>query len=170
MLLRFEHASLVSSPPLPRFQIQARQPPNPSTRTMLERCSRPLRSNMTTKIRQWYVDSPLNRFGIYQRRSVRRVLAAEKEKGAEISSSNAIMSISHELYCYFLGYGICWTQQYPYGNILPALRIFPLVQDLFHYDSLIRRGTIFEIQQALSSGVIHPFTRDTHGWTLLHVC
>jgi hypothetical protein len=170
VLLRFEQASLSSSSVLPRPQRQARQLPSPAASPLLEQYSRALHSEMSTEARQWWVDSPLHRIGIRQRRTVRWMNSATQEANAEHLSSSAVFSASYELYWQLIGYGLRWSQQYPYGNILPALRTFPLVRDLEdQYESLIQHGTIQDIQQAVSSGVVHPFIRDAKGFTLLHV-
>jgi hypothetical protein len=69
-----------------------------------------------------------------------------------------------------LGYDCHWRQQYPYGIVLPSLRLYPLVGSLFdRFDDLIPCGSIQEIQQAFGSGLLHPWTVDTFGTTLLHV-
>lgn len=69
----------------------------------------------------------------------------------------------------FVRYGIHLSQQTRYGSILPALRIYHIVDDI---DSLYYTkcsGSIQDFQKAVDSGLVHPFTRDRHHRSLLHV-
>lgn len=69
----------------------------------------------------------------------------------------------------FTRYGIHLSQQTRYGSILPALRIYHIVDDI---DSLYYTkcsGSIQNFQKAVDSGLVHPFTRDRHHRSLLHV-
>lgn len=136
---------------------------------MLEQYHRPLHSHLIIKTRQWFINSPLHRFGIHQRRSVRWITAPGGRTDTDNPPSSAIIFTSCDLSWQLLGYGIRWSQRYPYGNILPALRIFPLVPDLNLYENFICHGTIHDIQQGFRSGVIHPFSKDMKGFTFLHV-
>jgi hypothetical protein len=76
---------------------------------------------------------------------------------------------SYEVIWGLLGYGIHWVKDFPYGTISTSLRVFPVVKDLDVYNHLIENGNVQEIQQAFISGVLHPFTKNPAGHTLLHV-
>ncbi|KAF2853001.1 hypothetical protein T440DRAFT_497472 [Plenodomus tracheiphilus IPT5] len=69
-----------------------------------------------------------------------------------------------------VGYSISWSQSHSWGNILPSLRVTPIVRD-FDSDVLetIYNGSVQELQQLFTSGKIHPYTRDQWGQSLLHI-
>jgi hypothetical protein len=124
---------------------------------------------VNTKIRQQWLSSPLRRFGIYRRRLIRQTSVAKDQTDELGCTSHEVTSASYEVMWNLLGYGVYWSKDFPYGNISPSLRIFPVVESLRPYDELIETGTIQQIQQAFMSGVLHPFTKNQAGHTLLHV-
>jgi YD repeat-containing protein len=116
------------------------------------------------------MSSPLRRFGIHRRRVIRYVDAAGRQTGLSYDTANKIISETYETSWTVLGYGFHWSrQQYPYGSIVPSLRVFPIVEDITRHEDLISKGTVQEVQQAFTSGVLHPFITSTTGCTLLHV-
>jgi hypothetical protein len=70
----------------------------------------------------------------------------------------------------YVSFGLQWTRQNPYGSIAFSLRVYPVVDSFSRpiYDCLWN-GSVYEIQQMISSGTLHPFTRDSGGESLLHV-
>lgn len=65
----------------------------------------------------------------------------------------------------FLRYGISMCQQTRFGPIFPALRVCPIVEDI----GSLWPGGVQKFQTAIETGSIHPFTRDRHNRSLLHV-
>lgn len=73
----------------------------------------------------------------------------------------------------FVGYGIHMSQQSRFGPIFPALRVYHIVDDIHLVLYGLRAridicGTV-ALQTAIESGLLHPFTRDRHHRSLLHV-
>jgi hypothetical protein len=116
------------------------------------------------------MSSSLERFNIYQRKSVRYISLAGK--GHHEDATREIVSECHEIFLHWkvLSYGIHWTQKYHFGSIVPCLSTYPVV-DKINQDhiTMIKRASVQEIQQLVSSGGLHPFTRTTEGRSLLHV-
>jgi hypothetical protein len=124
---------------------------------------------MSTKVRQQWILSSLRRFGIHVRKSTRETSIAGDETNGIDRTSYGVTFASYEAAWRLLGWGVHWSKTYPYGNISPALRVFPVVEDLYVHNDLFHSGTFQEVQQALRSGALHPFTKDTYGNTTLHV-
>jgi hypothetical protein len=124
-----------------------------------------------TKVRQEWIRSPLNRFGIYQRRTTKYMRIASGQPNSSEQETDHVISDCYDsiVSCGLLGYACQWSRQHPYGNILPSLRVYPLVNDIWLHLNLIKDGTIEEIEQAFRSGVLHPFTVDPYGRSLLCV-
>jgi hypothetical protein len=167
VLLRLEQASLAPKSPYHSTPAQTR-----TTRSMVQPDA-PLvitQQNLAARSRQWSIPSPLCRFGIHQRKVVRYIDAAGKQTDSSHHTANKVISETYETSWTVLGYGFHWSsQQYPYGSILPSLRVFPIVEDITKYEDLIFKGTLQEVQQAFTSGIVHPFTTSATGCTLLHV-
>lgn len=76
----------------------------------------------------------------------------------------------HSLMWTLIGYGITWTVQRSYGQVLPFLSVYPVI---FEFSSktrdLLRKGDLQDIQRMFCSGSIHPSLRNRHGDSLLHV-
>jgi hypothetical protein len=115
------------------------------------------------------MSSPLRRFGIHQRKSIRQTIIAKDQSDKTGRTSNEVTLASYEVIWALLGYGVHWSKDYPYGSISPSLRVFPVIQDFDAYHDLIVDGTIQKIQQAFVSGTLHPFSKNQAGHTLLHV-
>jgi hypothetical protein len=131
---------------------------------------------MTLRSRQSWVPSPLRMLGIHQRKSVRRIGMTKSDGNQSEDAQTGIMIENHDVFVLWrlLGRGFHWRQQYPYGSIIPSLATFPVVNDIWaHYDCTLKDPRdslgVIGIHQAFSSGMIHPFTRDTHGISLFHV-
>jgi hypothetical protein len=124
---------------------------------------------ISTRSRQQWILSSLRSFGLLVQSSIRETTIAGQGINGTEPGSKDVTCTSYEAIWPLLGYGVHMSRAYCYGNISPALRVFPVVNRIWVYDDLIEGGTIQEIQQAFRSGVIHPFTKDTNGLSLLHV-
>jgi hypothetical protein len=84
--------------------------------------------------------------------------------------AKVIVSEEHQYFWNWrlIGYGFHWKQYRE--TIIPSLSVYPVVSNLHDLvQSTMRNGDILEFQQMLSSGSLHPFTRDLGGHSLLHV-
>jgi hypothetical protein len=124
---------------------------------------------ISTKVRQRWISSSLRRFGIHVRKSTRETSIAGNETNGIERTSYGVTFASYEAVWRLLGWGIHWSRTYPYGNISPAFRVFPVVESMDIYTDLFDSGTCQEIQEGFRSGVLHPFTKDIYGNTTLHV-
>jgi hypothetical protein len=124
-----------------------------------------------TKVRQEWIRSPLDRLGIRQRRTIKYISIASTGSESGKQGTDHVISESCESIVSwgFMGYACQFRRGYSYGNILPSLRVYPLVENLRLHHGLINYGTIEEIEQAFRCGVLHPFTVDTYGQSLLDV-
>lgn len=128
-------------------------------------------SGMSTQVRRVWISSTLRLFGVHWRKSACYVHARGKEKKARPQRTASVVSQSYELLLTWslLRYGISWSRQYAYRGLAISLNCYPVVQDLWDHDDLIRNEPLEQIQQMFSSGRLHPFTRDVFGKSLLHV-
>ena len=70
----------------------------------------------------------------------------------------------------FLGFGMTFTQQHPYGSIFPSLRTYPVIEFDEEIFEIMQEGSVEQLQRRISSGGLHPFSRGTAGdYSLLHV-
>jgi hypothetical protein len=115
--------------------------------------------------------SPLGWVVIHRKRIIKYMRGYNSRSKSQEAEDDLIILESYEtsLWSRVLGFGCHWGQQYPYGSIIPSLRVYPVIQTLHIYYDLIASGSIQEIQQSFSSGVLHPLMVDTSGLTLLHV-
>jgi hypothetical protein len=84
--------------------------------------------------------------------------------------TKVIVSEEHQYFWNWrlIGYGFHWKQYRE--TIIPSLSVYPVVSSLVNLVwSTMQGGSILEFQQLLSSGSLHPFTRDLNGLSLLHV-
>jgi hypothetical protein len=124
---------------------------------------------ISTRSRQQWILSSLRNFGIYVQKSKRETSIAGQETNGTETASKVVTFASYDAILPLLGYGIHMSRAYCYGNISPALRVFPVVKSLDTCFELFQSGTLQMVQQAFRSGVIHPFTKSEGGHTLLHV-
>lgn len=127
-------------------------------------------------VRQRVIRMPsyFERFG-FKRQKIQRTLRTTQvgRYGSKKSDQEIFLQEEniHSWAAVWIGYGIRCSRVRPYGSILPSLTTYPVVS---FYSSeihtLINNGTVFEIQKAFYTGVVHPFTRNASGQTLLHVC
>jgi hypothetical protein len=171
VLLRYEQSNLTS-----RSALRIKQnlsttpsctPANPRNQGITSFVSS--QYGISTRTRQKWILSSLRRFGIHVRESIRETSVVKGKLDKTEPTSNNVTFASYEAIWRLLGYGVHWSRAYPYGNIMPTLRVFPVVNELSAYGDLISRGTIQEVQQAFRSRDLHPFTKDEDGYTLLHV-
>lgn len=125
-----------------------------------------------TKTYYAWIRSPL--LGVFGRRkrTVRYLREPDSRLTPREQEKYGVISESHETSVWFrlLGYGCHWSQQYPYGSILPSLRFYPVIKHFSaEHLTLIEQGCIQEIQQAFEHGTLHPLTVDSYGRTVLHV-
>jgi hypothetical protein len=106
--------------------------------------------------------SSLDKFGVHKQSLVR---CMHPQDNAEV-----IVFEEHQYFWNWrlLGYGFHWKRYRE--TIIPSLSVYPVVSGLLEsVYSTMRYGNILEFQQMLSSGSLHPFTRDLDGHSLLHV-
>ncbi|KAI2475822.1 Fungal specific transcription factor domain containing protein [Pyrenophora tritici-repentis] len=116
------------------------------------------------------MQSYLNRFGLYQRKKTGRMLVPSKSRNKGPCEEVALWEDDEtSLLWSMLGYGFTWTQHRSYGKLLPSLSVFPVVSSYANeLDSVLEFDDLRSFQQLISSGTVHPFQRDEHGWSLLH--
>lgn len=126
--------------------------------------------SVTTKMRNSWVQSQVQKLGIHQRRSARYITVPKTQNSRPEYESEEIVAMEFEYFWTALRFGVHCSRRYPYGNILPALRIYPVVDDIYCGGPLTWQSTLEEVQQAFASGILHPFAKDKNGNTFLHVC
>jgi hypothetical protein len=126
--------------------------------------------SVITKMRNSWVQSQVQKLGIHQRRSTRYITVPKTRHSRPDFGSEEIVAIEFEYFWTALRFGVHCSRRYPYGNIIPALRIYPVVDDIYCGGPLTWQSTLEEVQQAFASGILHPFAKDKNGNTFLHVC
>jgi hypothetical protein len=128
-------------------------------------------SNLTTLRSQYWTSTSLEWLGIYQTRSVQYIRHDKsRRRRSKYTMEDAISETREVLIKWnFLRLGLRWDRRYPYGTFGLSPTIYPVVWNFSEYDHLIRDGSVQDIQQRISSGVLHPYVRDRYGRTLLHV-
>lgn len=111
-----------------------------------------------------------DQFGVYYSRSV-TYFQNEENKARKPHDDQNIVSNRHEvlLAWKFLRFGIYWTRHYQYSCIPLSINVFPIIDCAANLYGSLRRAPIVEIQKTFGSGVLHPFARDSRGFSLLHV-
>lgn len=69
----------------------------------------------------------------------------------------------------FIQWGIYMSQQTRYGPILPTLRMYPIIDDMYSLYEKMDTWTVQTFQMDMRSSLIHQFTRDRNHGSLLHV-
>jgi hypothetical protein len=118
------------------------------------------------------VRSALERLGLYRRKVIRyQDQRIEDSEGNVESYKRDILWTADEVSAAwtFLGFGMTFTQQHPYGNIFPRLRTYPVAVLSGELREVVQHGSLQQFQEGISSGAIHPFLRDAQGFSLLHV-
>jgi hypothetical protein len=128
--------------------------------------------SMSLLKRNYWISSSLERFGIHQRVSMQYFQHGKRGRHKKDTTANDTISQSREILLIwrYVSFGLQWTRQNPYGSIAFSLRVYPVVDSFFgSIDDYMENASIYEIQQMISSGTLHPFTRDSKGESLLHV-
>ena len=118
------------------------------------------------------VRSAFERLGVYRRKVTRyQDQRIQDLKGNVKSYKRDILSTAEEISALwaFSGFGLTFTQQYPYGGIFPSLKTYPVVRVRGKIHEIISCGSVQQFQEEISSGAVHPFMREDNGWSLLHV-
>lgn len=129
------------------------------------------RCTMVTQTRRFWPMPRLPLVDIRQRRTVKYTSIPEQGIGRPAYVAEDVVSESQEVFVesQLLGYGYHWRQESRHKSILPSLRSYPVVDNIRKYSDLVCYGSVGEIQRAFTAGLLHPFTRDQDGNTLLHV-
>ena len=128
------------------------------------------RTKTHVKIRHARVPSTLEWFGVYQRDSIQYICSNNQTD--QEPTPDVIVSRERELLVArgVLRFMLHWNRQQSYGRIPTSVHAYPVVDDLYTLFKHHMLETPFdEMRQIISSGNIHPFTRDSRGHSLLHV-
>jgi hypothetical protein len=118
------------------------------------------------------VRSAFERLGVYRRKVTRyQDQRIQDLKGNVKTYTRDILSTAEEISALlaFSGFGLTFTQQYPYGGIFPSLKTYPVGRLSSEIREIMTCGSVQQFQEEVSSGTVHPFMRDVSGWSLLHV-
>ncbi|CAN9479012.1 unnamed protein product [Alternaria alternata] len=110
--------------------------------------------------------------GVYRRKVTRyQDQRIQDLKGNVKTYTRDILSTAEEISALlaFSGFGLTFTQQYPYGGIFPSLKTYPVGRLSGEIREIIRCGSVQQFQEEVSSGAVHPFMREVNGWSLLHI-
>lgn len=139
-------------------------PSRKTTYNMSNRNDTALRGSSSVKFSQsaLLARSSLDRFGAYKQCSIRYIQSTDDSRTAVAEEQQYFWSWR------FMGYGFHWSRRRE--TIIPSLSVYPVVPDLSDLlSSKLENASVLEFQMLLSSGSLHPFTRDQHGRSLLHV-
>ncbi|KAH8634360.1 hypothetical protein IG631_09760 [Alternaria alternata] len=117
------------------------------------------------------VRSALERLGLYRRKVIRyQDQRIEDSEGNVESYKRDILWTADEVSAAwtFLGFGMTFTQQHPYGNIFPRLRTYPVGPLNDELLQTLSYGSAQELQEKFSTGALHPFFQSRIGYSLLH--
>lgn len=171
ILLRNQETMLKSnsSPPVASVQCSDLGPTAKALDTVSSFASSPVRYSQQTIL----VRSAFERLGLYRRKVMRYQDQVVKDSEGNVESYNRdILWTADEVSTAwaFLGFGLTFTQQQPYGSIFPSLRTYPVVHKISSdMMDLIFFGSVQQLQERISSGALHPFLREAGGASLLHV-
>jgi hypothetical protein len=130
-------------------------------------------SHFTTPVSQCWTSTTLEWLGIYQRGSVQYLRHdTSRRHRSKYTMENAVSESYEVLVAWrFLRLGLHWDRKYPYGSFGLYPSTYPVVDfdQMEQYRNLIERNSVDDIQQAISSGALHPYVRDEEGESLLHV-
>lgn len=124
------------------------------------------RTAITTTTRSSWVPSYFERFGLRQQKLLRILSIAEDQSSTD---TNEQVISEQDVYTWafsYLGHGISLTRNRVYGGILPSITTYPIVE---RFDMEFGYFSVGEFQRKITSGEIHPYTRDEAGRSLLHV-
>lgn len=118
------------------------------------------------------VRSAFERLGLCRRKVIRyQDQRIEDSEGNVKSYKRDIIWTTNEVSAAwtFLGLGMTFTQQRPYGSIFPSLRTYPVGVLNDELWQIFRHGSVQELQEKFSTGALHPFFQTSIGFSLLHV-
>ena len=118
------------------------------------------------------VRSTFKRLGLYRRKAMcYQDQKIEDSEGNVKSYKRDILWTANEVSAMwkFLGFGMTFTQQHPYGSIFPSLRTYPVGYMNVELRQAFKHGSVQELQEKFSSGALHPFYQTPIGYSLLHV-
>ncbi|CAN9200799.1 unnamed protein product [Alternaria alternata] len=104
--------------------------------------------------------------GVYRRKVTRyQDQRIQDLKGNVKTYTRDILSTAEEISALlaFSGFGLTFTQQYPYGGIFPSLKTYPVGRLSGEMREIIRCGSVQQFQEEVSSGAVHPFMREVNG-------
>lgn len=171
ILLQNQETMLKSnnSPPVASIICSDLGPTVKTLDTVSSFASSPVRYSQQTIL----VRSAFERFGLYRRKVMRYQDQRIKDSEGNVKSyKKDILWTANEVSAMwkFLGFGMTFTQQHPYGNIFPSLRTYPIGKVLGkEICRIISHGSVQQLQERISSGAVHPFLREPSGNSLLHV-
>jgi hypothetical protein len=127
-------------------------------------------SVVDTITRQEWTRSRLSWLGVRQRRTTRYLsIPTPRQKSSGHTPSKIIEDCLETFLSWpFLAYGIYVNRRWPYGSILPSLRVYPIINDFKPYEGMMQKSSITEWQQIFETGALSPFFRIPYGETLLH--
>jgi hypothetical protein len=171
MLIQKQHTVSISSFPQQYHPPKSKQ--IEATSTTHQHTFFDIPSSVLVAQRVIYSPSCLERLGFYRHRILRTLRTAQTGRDSSSQLDNEVVLQEECVYTWtvvWFGYGIRSSRTRPYGSILPSLTTYPVVPEYSpEIISLIVNGTLFEIQQAFHTGVVHPLTRDEAGQTFFHV-
>ncbi|CAN9176259.1 unnamed protein product [Alternaria alternata] len=170
ILLRNQETMLKSnsSPPVASVQCSDLGPTAKALDTVSSFASSPVRYSQQTIL----VHSAFERLGLYRRKVMRyQDQRIEDSEGNVKSYKRDMLWTADEVSVVwkFLGFGMTFTRQHPYGSIFPSLRTYPVVCEIGQdIQDLVEYGSVQQLQERVSSGTLHPFLQGPRGETLLH--
>jgi hypothetical protein len=112
--------------------------------------------------------------GMSKQRSIRSIRSREHSTSVAARSEEEQIIFESDRYywnLYWLGHGLHWYWANSKTSLVPSLAIYPVVEEFSEQiDDSMQYSDLQEVQRLLCSGVLHPFTRNARGSSLLHVC
>lgn len=119
------------------------------------------------------VPALLARLGLYRCNVARYYRPEPRDTSGESFRNNEELIFEKEevsLVWTRVGYRISWHRGNLWGDILPSLSVYPVVQNFGGDVRLfIENGDVQRLQQLFMSGKVHPYVRDEDGVSLLHL-
>jgi hypothetical protein len=171
ILLRNQETMLKSnsSPPVASVQCSDLGPTAKALDSVSSFASSPVRYSKQTIL----VRSAFERLGLYRRKVMHYQNQIVKDSEGNVKSyKRDILWTADEVSTAwaFLSFGLTFTQQQPYGSIFPSLRTYPVIKFDHEIFKIIHKGSVEQLQRRISSGALHPFSREgALDHSLLHV-
>lgn len=113
----------------------------------------------------------LRRLG-FRGMKMRKYLARNEREKSHSSGAKTKLLCEEIVYTWrptALSFGLQWSWGAPYGCILPALTIYPVMPDDLITSTWMKDRSLEDIKVDISTGKLHPFMQTAYGITLLHV-